>query len=85
MANEEDARLGVTIFDGIKMGKNEFATCLFPEFEKIMQIQDEFKMPEHAASFEDLRAPIFDIKNEQYIYKHGGNHTLEVKKFSKKA
>jgi hypothetical protein len=70
MRNEEDARLGVTTFDGVKMGGNCFATCLFPDFEKIMVINDKFAMPEAAASFEDLRAPVFDIKSEQYIYKH---------------
>lgn len=37
MTNEESARLGVSIFDGFKLTKNNiFATCLLPEFEKIM-------------------------------------------------
>jgi len=45
MRNEEDARLGVTTFDGIKLGGKTFATCLFPEFEKIMNINDTFAMP----------------------------------------
>ena len=30
-------------------------------------------MPEAAADLEDLRAPIFDIKREQYLYKAGKN------------
>jgi hypothetical protein len=74
MANEESARLGVSIFDGFKLtSKNIFAACLLPEFEKIMQIPEEFKMPQAAAEFKDLRAPVFDIKHEQYFYKHGQN------------
>lgn len=81
MRNEEDARLGVTTFEGIKLGGNTFATCLFPEFEKIMNISDTFSMPQAAASFEDLRAPVFDIKSEQYIFKHSTYNTLEIKNF----
>ena len=39
MSNEENARIGVSIFDGFKLTKNNiFASCLLPEFEKIMQI-----------------------------------------------
>jgi translation initiation factor 3 subunit B len=80
MRNEEDARLGVTIFDGFKLTKNNiFAACLFPEFEKIMTTAEDFEMPQAAANFEDLRAPIFDIKTEQYLFKSG--NSLELKKF----
>lgn len=74
MSNEENARFGVAIFDGFKLtAKNVFAACLFPEFEKIMQIKETFEMPQAAANFEDLRAPIFDIKSDQYFYKTGSN------------
>jgi len=74
MKNEETARICVSIFDGFKLTKkNIFAACLLPEFEKIMQTSEEFQMPTAAAEFEDLRAPVFDIKNEQYFYKHGQN------------
>jgi len=46
MSNEENARFGVAIFDGFKLtAKNVFAACLFPEFEKIMQIKETFEMP----------------------------------------
>jgi uncharacterized protein with WD repeat len=37
-------------------------------------------MPQAAAEFKDLRAPIFDIKNEQYFYKAGNQ--LQVEYFS---
>ena len=30
-------------------------------------------MPQAAAEFKDLRAPVFDIKQEQYFFKHGQN------------
>ena len=64
MNNEENARLGAHIFDGFKLtSKNIFATCLLPEYEKIMQTQEDFEMPE-AAELEDLRAPVFDLKRE---------------------
>ena len=73
MQNEETARFGVAIFDGFKLTKNNiFAACLFPEFEKIMQTREDFEMPQAAASFEDLRAPVFDIKRDQYFYRNGG-------------
>ena len=69
MQNESQAREGAAIFDGFKLtSKNIFATCLMPEFEKIMQTEDNFIMPQ-AAELEDLRAPIFDVKREQYFFK----------------
>lgn len=37
-------------------------------------------MPQAAAEFKDLRAPVFDIKHEQYFYKHGNN--LQIDYFS---
>ena len=71
----------MSVFDGFKLTKNNiFASCLLPEFEKIMQTQEKFEMPQAAAEFKDLRAPIFDIKQEQYFYKHGAN--LNVDYFS---
>jgi len=37
MNNEENARIGASIFDNFKLTKNNiFATCLLPEFERIM-------------------------------------------------
>ncbi len=65
MNNEENARIGAAIFDNFKLTKNNiFATCLLPEFERIMQTSEEFKMPQAAADMRDLRAPIFDLKSE---------------------
>ena len=65
MSNEENARLAVSIFDGFKPTKaNIFAACLLPEYEKIMQTAEVFEMPQAAAEFKDLRAPVFDIKHE---------------------
>lgn len=73
MNNEENARIGVSIFDGFKLTKNNiFAACLFSEFEKLMSTTDQFEMP-RAAEYEDLKAPVFDIKNEQYFFKHDVN------------
>jgi len=72
MANEEQARIGVSMLDGFALTKkNIFAACLVPEFEKVMQTSETFEMPKAAAEYEDLRAPVFDIKHEQYFYKHG--------------
>lgn len=34
-------------------------------------------MPQAAAEFKDLRAPIFDIRQEQYFYKHGQNLNID--------
>jgi hypothetical protein len=46
LSNEENARLGVSIFDGFKLTKNNiFAACLLPEFEKVMQTNEQFEMP----------------------------------------
>ena len=37
MSSEENARIGVSIFDGFALTKkNIFAACLLPEFEKVM-------------------------------------------------
>jgi len=64
----------VSIFDGFALTKkNIFAACLLPEFEKVMQTSETFEMPQAAAEYEDLRAPVFDIKHEQYFYKHAQN------------
>lgn len=43
-----------------------------------MQTQDSIQHQE-VQSYEDLRAPVFDIKNEQYLYKTA--QTLQVDKF----
>ena len=45
MANEEQARYGASIFDGFPLAKKNLATCLMPEFEKIMQTEETFEMP----------------------------------------
>ena len=46
MNNEENARIGAAIFDNFKLTKNNiFATCLLPEFERIMQTSEQFEMP----------------------------------------
>lgn len=46
MSNEENARIGVSIFDGFPLTKkNIFAACLLPEYEKMMQVKEEFEMP----------------------------------------
>jgi hypothetical protein len=43
MANEEQARFGAAIFDGFKLTKNNiFASCLLPDFEKVMLTQEQF-------------------------------------------
>ena len=82
MNNEENARIGAAIFDNFRLTKNNvFATCLLPEFEKIMQTSETFTMPKSAANLRDLRAPIFDVKREQYFYNSGKN--LIVNKFDK--
>jgi len=82
MNNEENARIGAALFDNFKLTKNNiFATCLLPEFERIMQTSEEFKMPAAAADLRDLNAPILDTKREQYFYTHGKN--VIVNKFDK--
>lgn len=78
LSNEENARLGVSIFDGFKLTKNNiFAACLLPEFDKVMQTTEQFEMPQAAAEFKDLRAPVFDIRHEQYFYKHGNAFAID--------
>ena len=43
MKDEEQARFGAAIFEGFKLTKNNiFATCLLPDFEKIMQTSEKF-------------------------------------------
>jgi len=82
MNNEENARIGASIFDNFKLTKNNiFATCLLPEFERIMQTKEELTMPSAAADLRDLRAPIFDVKREQYFYTKAKNVTIN--KFDK--
>jgi translation initiation factor 3 subunit B len=41
------------------------------EFEQLMSMDEEFKMPQAATDLKDLRAPIFDTKRDQYVYKSG--------------
>lgn len=82
MKNEENARIGAAIFDNFKLTKNNiFATCLLPEFNRIMATNEEFTMPQAAADLKDLRAPIFDTKKEQYFYTRGKN--VVINKFDK--
>ena len=45
MANEEQARYGASIFDGFPLAKKNLATCLMPDYEKIMQTEETFEMP----------------------------------------
>lgn len=62
------------MFDGFKLTKNNiFASCLLPDFEKVMQTAETFSMPQSAASLQSLRAPLFDLRREQYMYKSGKN------------
>lgn len=81
MKNEEHARIGASIFNGYQLTKkNTFSSCLLPEFEKLMQTSEEFKMPE-AAQLIDLRAPVLDTKNEHYMFTEQGKH-IQAKTFS---
>lgn len=82
MNNEENARIGAAIFDNFKLTKNNiFATCLLPDFERIMQTSEDFVMPQAAADLRDLRSPIFDVKKENYFYTKGKN--VVINKFDK--
>ena len=82
MNNEENARIGASIFDNFKLTKNNiFATCLLPEFDRIMQTSEELQMPQAAADLRDLRAPIFDVKRENYFYTRAKN--VVINKFDK--
>lgn len=72
MKNEEEARIGVAIFSGVKLGKNKFATCLLSEFDKMMQIKEEEEEKE-SADLKDLRSPVLDTKRDQYLYQSGRN------------
>lgn len=82
MNNEENARIGAAIFDNFKLTKNNiFATCLLPDFERIMQTSEDFVMPQAAADLRDLRSPIFDVKKENYFYTKG--KTVVINKFDK--
>jgi len=38
-----------------------------------MQTAETFSMPQSAASLQSLRAPVFDVRREQYLYKSGKN------------
>lgn len=79
MANEEQARFGAAIFDGFKLTKNNiFASCLLPDFEKVMQTSETFSMPTSAANLQSLRAPVFDVRREQYLYKSGKNVHVNI-------
>jgi len=46
---------------------------MLPEFGKIMQTDEDFVVPKAAADLQDLRAPVFDTKREQYLIKYGKN------------
>ena len=82
MNNEENARIGAAIFDNFKLTKNNvFATCLLPEFNRIMATSEEFTMPAAAADMRDLRAPIFDTKREHYFYTR--NKSVVINKFDR--
>lgn len=72
MKNEEEARIGVAIFGGVKLGKNKFATCLMSEFDKMMEIKEEEEDKE-SADLKDLRHPVLDTKRDQYLYQSGRN------------
>lgn len=74
MNNEENARIGAKIFNNFKLTKNNiFATCLLPDFEKVMQTAEDLSVTQPAADLKDLRAPTFDTKREQFFYKSGKN------------
>ena len=82
MKNEENARIGATIFNNFKLTKNNiFATCMLSDYERIMQTSEEFKMPQAVADLSDLRAPIFDVKREHYLFSQGKN--VHINKFDK--
>lgn len=81
MKNEEHARIGASIFNGYQLTKkNIFASCLLPEFEKVMQTNEEFKMPE-AAELIDLRAPVLDTRTENYMFMDQTKH-VNAKNFN---
>jgi len=68
MSSEEQARIGASTFDGYELTKKIiFTACTMPEFEKIMQTEDDFQQEERA-DLRDLRTPVFDVKRDQYLY-----------------
>lgn len=72
MKNEEEARIGVALFNGVKFGKSHLATCLMSEFTKMMEVKEEEENKEQA-DLKDLREPVLDTKRDQYLYQSGKN------------
>jgi hypothetical protein len=73
ITNEDNARIGVAIFDGYKMTKkNIFVACLMSEFNKLMETEDSVEVKQ-LPTLKDLRCNILETKSEQYMYQCGKN------------
>lgn len=68
LETEEKAKFAAALLNGHALDKKHtFAAAQFNDFEKIMQISDEFDMP-NSASLIDLKSYILDTKQEQYLF-----------------
>lgn len=66
--DEEQAKFGAAVLNNYKLDKNHLlAACQINDFEKIMQINDNFEMPK-SASLLDLKFHILDTRREQYLF-----------------
>lgn len=43
-----------------------------------MQTSETFTLPQSAASLQSLRAPVFDVRREHYLYKSGKNVNINI-------
>jgi translation initiation factor 3 subunit B len=80
MSNEDNARIGVAIFNGYKMTKkNIFVACLMSEFNKLMETSNAAEHKQ-LPTMKDLRSNILETKFDQYMYQCG--KTVHVNNFS---
>lgn len=80
MKNEEQAKIAAALFNGHKLdSKHTFSACTFPDFDKIMAIEDKSaEASSSATDYLELNAQLLETKKTEYAYQVGKNITLNA-------
>ena len=70
LASDEQAKISAALFNGYKLdSKHTFSACTFPDFDKIMAIEDQPKEKGNdKTSFLELKAHCLETIKSQYAF-----------------
>lgn len=77
MKTDEQAKIAAALFNGHKLDtKHTFSACTFPDFDKIMAIEDKSDSAVSQTDYVELNAHLLETKRSYYAMQSGKNITV---------